>query len=108
MIGDQDEPAREVAEAAVPAVGRRQRAGEGFAVEEVEEEERAVGSGEEKARGIEGERGRRDGLLGEGAPRGADQAEAVAVGRAEEGPDLVQQLRREVGPARRAGAGGGV
>jgi hypothetical protein len=88
-------------------VGRGKRTREGFAIEEVEEGNRVVGSGKEEARRLEWERGRRNGSHSEGAPRGADKTKAIAIGGGEERKDLIKELRREVGPAGEVGAGGG-
>lgn len=88
-------------------MGRGERTGEGFAIEEVEEGNRVVRSGKEEARRLEWDRKRRGGLHSEAAPRGADQAKAIAIGGGEEREDLFKELRREVGPAGEVGAGGG-
>jgi hypothetical protein len=88
-------------------VGRGERTQERFPIEDVEEGNRVVGSGEEKARRLKWERERGGGLHSEAAPRGADQAKAIAIGGGEKRKDLIKELRWEVGPAGEVGAGGG-
>lgn len=76
-----------VAKAASTTV-RRRKGREGFKIEDVEEGETIVWSGQKEARRYKLVRQRRDGFLGKAAPTGADLTEVVAIDGAEERKDL--------------------